>query len=104
MSEWIHFEKDPRHIAREKTKARKMRQSNWWKNRLAEGLCHYCGQKFAPDELTMDHVVPLARGGKSTRGNIVACCKACNNEKKYYAPVELLIKKMNDEKPSGQTA
>jgi len=75
-------------IRREKEKARELRRSQWWKNRLARGICHYCGQTFSPDELTMDHLVPVVRGGKSTRGNVVPACKECNNRKKYLLPVE----------------
>ena len=70
-------------IAREKEKARELRASQWWKRRLAEGLCHYCQQRFKPSELTMDHVVPVIRGGKSTKGNVVPCCKECNNKKNH---------------------
>lgn len=98
MTDWIHFEKDPAHISREKQKAKKLRESQWWKNILAQGICHYCGQKFLPEDLTMDHVVPLARGGKSTKGNVVPCCKACNSQKKYLTPVELLFEKIKNEK------
>jgi len=31
----------------------------------------------------MDHVVPVARGGRSARGNVVPACKACNTNKKH---------------------
>ncbi len=86
------------HIAREKAKARELRQSQWWKNEIARGICHYCGKKFKSSELTMDHVLPISRGGKSTKGNIVPCCKDCNNRKKYMTPVDMVIKIMNDEK------
>lgn len=75
-------------IRREKEKARELRRSQWWKNRVARGVCHYCGQTFPPEELTMDHLVPVVRGGKSTRGNVVPACKECNNRKKYLLPVE----------------
>lgn len=85
-------------IAREKAKARELRQSQWWKNEIARGICHYCGEKFKSSELTMDHVVPISRGGKSTKGNIVPCCKECNNKKKYMTPVDIVIKIMNEEK------
>lgn len=37
----------------------------------------------------MDHVLPIIRGGKSTKGNIVPCCKKCNEEKKYKLPFDL---------------
>ncbi len=36
----------------------------------------------------MDHIVPLIRGGKSTKGNIVPACKDCNNRKKHMLPIE----------------
>jgi len=36
----------------------------------------------------MDHVVPLTRGGKSTKRNVVPACKECNNKKKYLLPIE----------------
>ncbi len=36
----------------------------------------------------MDHIVPMARGGKSTKGNVVPACKVCNNKKKYMLPIE----------------
>jgi 5-methylcytosine-specific restriction endonuclease McrA len=75
-------------IKREKDKARELRKSQWWKNRVAKGRCHYCGQTFPADQLTMDHLVPIIRGGKSSRGNVVPACKECNNRKKYLLPVE----------------
>lgn len=58
---------------------------------LDKGICHYCGKKFKPEELSMDHVVPVARGGRSNKGNIVPCCKDCNNKKKYLTPVEMIL-------------
>jgi 5-methylcytosine-specific restriction endonuclease McrA len=45
----------------------------------------------------MDHVVPLARGGRSTKGNSVVCCKDCNNKKKYFTPVDLFFKKQESD-------
>jgi len=75
-------------IKRERRKARELRGSQWWKRRLAKGVCHYCGRSFPPNELTMDHIVPIARGGKSTKGNVAACCKSCNNSKRQLLPME----------------
>jgi len=63
-------------IQHEKNRARELRRSEWWKRRRASGICHYCQQQFPPTELTMDHLVPLARGGKSTKGNIVPPVKS----------------------------
>ena len=75
-------------IKREREKARELRASRWWKDRLAKGVCHWCGGTFPPDELSMDHIVPVIRGGKSTRGNVVPACKECNNKKKHLLPIE----------------
>jgi 5-methylcytosine-specific restriction endonuclease McrA len=75
-------------IRREKAKARDLRKTPWWKRKCSEGVCHYCGKKFKPAELTMDHVVPLVRGGKTTKGNVVPVCKECNSRKKYLLPME----------------
>ena len=75
-------------IRRERSKARELRKSRWWQERLAKGVCYYCRNKFGPKDLTMDHVVPLIRGGKTTRGNVVPVCKDCNSKKKYLLPME----------------
>jgi 5-methylcytosine-specific restriction endonuclease McrA len=85
-----HFtiEIDDAALNRERQKARELRGSQWWKRQLARGRCHYCGRSFSSEALTMDHIVPMARGGKSTKGNVVPACKACNNKKKYMLPIE----------------
>jgi 5-methylcytosine-specific restriction endonuclease McrA len=75
-------------VKRERRKARELRGSQWWKRRLAKGVCHYCGKRTPPGDLTMDHIVPIARGGRSTKGNVAPCCKACNNRKKQLLPME----------------
>jgi len=75
-------------IVRERHKARDLRQTQWWKRKLAKGICHYCGKLYPPRELTMDHIVPLVRGGKTTKGNVVPACKECNNKKKYLLLIE----------------
>src|SRR5262249_36880440 len=36
--------------------------------------CQYCGKKFATTELSLDHVIPRSKGGKSTWDNIVSAC------------------------------
>ncbi|MFC1839662.1 HNH endonuclease [Thermodesulfobacteriota bacterium] len=82
--EWVEEED----IAREKAKARKMRHTAWWLRRIQNGICHYCGNNVGSKSLTMDHVVPLSRGGKSKKGNLVPACKECNNKKKYLLPIE----------------
>lgn len=76
------------HIAIEKKKARSLRNTSWWRRKIAVGICYYCGRKFKPQELTMDHRIPLSRGGTSERFNIVPACKECNTKKKYLLPPE----------------
>ncbi|MDH5560450.1 MAG: HNH endonuclease [Deltaproteobacteria bacterium] len=83
-----HYPADEEHIKRQKAVARELRDTQWWKNLRGRGVCYYCKERFAAKSLTMDHVIPLSRGGFSTKGNIVACCKECNNQKKYLLPVE----------------
>ncbi len=81
----------PESIKKEKNKARELRRTQWWRNRIAEGRCHYCGRQVDPAELTLDHIVPLARGGRSTKANCVPCCKECNTLKKTDTPVDLIL-------------
>jgi 5-methylcytosine-specific restriction protein A len=92
VDDWLILEADPAHVSRERERARKLRASAWWQRRLAKGACAYCSQKFAARDLTMDHVVPIARGGRSARGNVVPSCKPCNNAKKLLTPAELLLR------------
>ncbi len=51
-------------------------------------LCMYCGKSFRRFELTRDHVMPQARGGKNIWANCVAACKSCNNYKGCRTPDE----------------
>ncbi len=88
MVENFIIEVSEEEIKREREKSRELRKSRWWQNRLAKGICHYCGQQFAPEVLTMDHLVPLSRGGKASRNNVVPACKECNSRKKYLLPIE----------------
>ncbi len=43
------------------------------------GCCAYCGGQF--DDLHMDHVIPLVRGGRHAIGNVVPACSSCNFSK-----------------------
>lgn len=43
--------------------------------------CQYCREEFIRAELTIDHLVPLDRGGLDEVINYVACCKDCNQKK-----------------------
>jgi len=75
-------------IKKEKAKAQRLRKSQWWTRKCAQGICFFCRKKVPPKDLTMEHIVPLIRGGKSSKVNIVPACKECNNKKKYLLPIE----------------
>ena len=82
------FQIDDEQIKIERHKARDLRKTQWWKRSLSKGLCYYCKETFSPNELTMDHIVPVAKGGKSTKNNLVTACKECNNKKKQFLVME----------------
>lgn len=79
---------DPEALKRERANARELRESQWWNRRIAEGICYYCRRKVGRATLTMDHIVPMGRGGRSIRGNVVPACKDCNTRKQSLLPVE----------------
>jgi 5-methylcytosine-specific restriction endonuclease McrA len=83
------FGVDDSTIRAERNKARALRKTRWWQQKTASGICHYCQHQVPVNELTMDHIIPLSRGGKSTKGNLVPCCKECNTAKKNDLPPEL---------------
>src|SRR6476661_2966151 len=49
-------------------------------------MCQYCGTTEMP--LTMDHVIPKSRGGKTEWTNVVAACVNCNRRKGNKMPVD----------------
>ncbi len=51
--------------------------------------CQYCGHHFAVERLTFDHVIPRARGGRTTWGNVVAACEPCNLLKGHRLPRDI---------------
>lgn len=89
---------DPTRLRKEREKARELKKSPWWKAQVSRGICHYCGGKFAPAKLTMDHVIPLARGGTSAKSNLVPACLGCNREKKLRAPVDDAFEELEKER------
>ena len=50
--------------------------------------CQYCGEGFPTNELTFDHVVPVAQGGRKDWENIATCCVTCNRKKGGRTPAE----------------
>jgi 5-methylcytosine-specific restriction endonuclease McrA len=89
---------DPARIKREREKARELRKTRWWLDQVNRGVCEYCQKRFPPSQLTMDHRIPLARGGVSAKGNIVCACRACNQSKKLETPVDSLFEQLEKER------
>ena len=86
---------DPAHIKRERAKARELRASQWWRQQVGRGVCYHCGQAFRKEDLNMDHLLPLARGGKTTKKNVVVSCKSCNFSKGYKTAVDQALADLN---------
>ncbi len=57
-------------------------------------MCHYCGDQPHARELTMDHVVPRAKGGATRWNNVVAACRECNHKKGSRTPDEARMRLM----------
>jgi len=90
MADW-YVPADERHIRRERERARALKATAWWQAQLAKGVCRHCGGHFPPNQLTMDHLIPVARGGRSDKHNVVPACFACNQAKAAKTPVEQIL-------------
>jgi hypothetical protein len=51
-------------------------------------VCAYCGGRFAEAELTVEHIIPVSRGGQHTWTNVVTACRSCNTRKGNRRPEE----------------
>lgn len=94
--EWFFQKAAPEHVTREKQKAKELRQSQWWRQQLGFGRCYFCQIHFSSDALTMEHLVPIIRGGKTTKKNVVVACKGCNSAKGYLTADEFRLKTAAD--------
>ena len=55
-------------------------------------VCAYCAQRFAFEQLDMEHILPKSRGGADSWMNLVTACKACNHHKSNRTPQEAGMK------------
>jgi hypothetical protein len=51
-------------------------------------VCAYCGGRFAFDDLTREHIVPVSRGGPDSWMNCITACRSCNGRKGNRLPEE----------------
>jgi 5-methylcytosine-specific restriction endonuclease McrA len=76
-------------IQKERDKARALKKTDWWHRKVQDSVCESCGART--EALTLDHIVPLARGGSSSKNNLQALCRSCNQEKGLRTPVDQLL-------------
>lgn len=71
---------------REKTKDRVIFDIDKKKKVLhkSKGVCAHCGKKLTLEDMTVDHVIPLSKGGGNDLKNLVALCEKCNKDKSNY--------------------
>ena len=78
-----------RKYARQERKARFSRTSVYRRDGYE---CQYCGNGFDGSDLTLDHVNPRSKGGKTDWTNIVAACRPCNARKADRTPEQAKMK------------
>jgi 5-methylcytosine-specific restriction endonuclease McrA len=85
------------HLSSKSKKEQRSRMS-----RRKRRFCAHCG---TPQNLTIDHIIPLAKGGKNTLDNLQMLCYACNTEKADshpYVVTEILEKVSTSTKGKGE--
>jgi 5-methylcytosine-specific restriction endonuclease McrA len=89
---WILVPRVIRLVTYDKVPRREVKFSR--RNILArdENRCQYCGKRLPTSQLSLDHVTPKSRGGKSTWTNVVAACNPCNTRKGGRMPWEASMK------------
>ena len=90
----VSYVRIPREAHRRKITRRAVLARDSW-------TCQYCGSRKSG--LTVDHVIPRSRGGKSVWENIVAACAACNRRKGNRLPREIHMHPQNTPKAPGPT-
>lgn len=55
---------------------------------MTKKRCYYCGHKLSRKNKTIDHVIPLSKGGSDKTRNKVLACRTCNEEKGCLMPNE----------------
>jgi 5-methylcytosine-specific restriction endonuclease McrA len=66
-----------------------------------EFLCQYCGVPHKTNDLTFDHLIPRALGGRTSWDNIVAACRSCNTTKGHKLPKECgMYPRVNPKQPT----
>ena len=91
----VNYVRIPREAHRRKITRRAVLARDSW-------TCQYCGSRKVTG-LTVDHVIPRSRGGKSVWENIVAACASCNRRKGNRLPREIQMHPKTDPRAPGPT-
>ena len=83
-----HYQKNPEKLKARVAKSNSYRNIKCWKGstQLAtllekqKGKCGYCGKQMSSP--TVDHKIPVSRGGTDALENLIAACKPCNSRKR----------------------
>lgn len=90
VANWEKNNPEARRILQHKRRARQM-AAGVYKVSKAEIMairsqpCLYCGSK---DRITVDHIIPLVRGGRHSLGNLAPACLPCNSQKRHRTITE----------------
>lgn len=84
----VYYVKIPRRISLPVTRKTIFARDNY--------TCQYCNTLPPKQLLTVDHVLPRSRGGKTTWENVVTACQTCNGRKGNRTPVEAGMKLMSE--------
>lgn len=69
--------------------SKKFNRSRVWNKKAHE--CHWCGIALTFETMTLDHVIPISKGGSNQLGNLVPSCFACNNAKGDLDPIDFAL-------------
>ncbi|GAB4437523.1 MAG: HNH endonuclease [Anaerolineae bacterium] len=76
----VYFVKIPRRMSLPVTRRTVLARDHY--------TCQYCGDVPVRQQLTIDHVLPRSRGGKTTWENVITACQKCNGRKSNRTPDE----------------
>lgn len=76
----------------------KQKKNFWKRKRRTQMFCHYCKRSVsrnvheaAENRATIDHIIPISKGGTSRKENTVVCCRKCNREKGAKEAAEIRV-------------
>jgi 5-methylcytosine-specific restriction endonuclease McrA len=91
----VTFPRAPRGISRNARRLRHQQHKRQVKRatfRDCGRRCVYCGTGLGLENATLDHVIPLSRGGSHAPGNLVSACQPCNQLKGALLPAEFFAR------------